>query len=334
MHRLAVAAGFERVVERALAEDVSGLEVLEVDSGSLVVRGRTLARSLATLPYLSVVLQQVARTRAGPLEAAMPALADLLRDHPFPEPMRRLGTFRLRTSDGGALVRVDPARRSRLEQAISQWSSLRPDPRGGGAEVWLIRRRGEADVSLGVRVDTPTQNKPAKGELKTDVAAALVRTTPLDASDVFLDPFAGSGALLRARARWNHRLIVGSDRDPAAAQALEPLGRKGVRVRTGAADATDRRALATLLDGHPFDVTVTDPPWGAFARGIDVDTLYAGAAAALRTVAAPAARVVVLTSLGDLARRSLGTAAFEVTDSFPVLVNGKKAEVVVACAPA
>ena len=51
------------------------------------------------------------------------------------------------------------------------------------------------------------------GSLSPELSRLLVRMSKPQGGDVFLDPFAGSGALCRARAEWPARRVIGVDPD-------------------------------------------------------------------------------------------------------------------------
>jgi 23S rRNA G2445 N2-methylase RlmL len=337
LFRVTMAAGFESVVRRALEADLVHVEVSEVSSGSILLRAPgTESQALVALPYLSLALRQLVRVDDRSIDAAVVALArQLRRRRPEASPGRAAsGRFRLRVSDAGSLVRIDQRARIELENAVSAWSGARPDPRGGGAELWVIRRRDEREVSLSVRLGSATVGKAARGSLKADLAAAFVRTVVCGADDVVVDPFAGSGAIAQARARYPHGRILATDIDRTCVCGLDALrasGRLGRHATVGRLDARDTAGLVNLLGGQQVDAVLTDPPWGQFpGQAADIDRLYRAAFATIDSVLAPAGRVVLLTAAAAVAEQSMHRLGFGLSESFPVLVNGKKASVLVA----
>jgi 23S rRNA G2445 N2-methylase RlmL len=339
LFRVTMAAGFESVVRRALEADLGRVEVSDVSSGSILLRApSTDIRALTALPYLSLVLRQLVRVDDRSIDGAVAALARQLPRRVGAPGLAASATFRLRVSDAGSLVRIDQRARTELEHAISRWSGARPDPRGGGAELWVIRRRGEREVSLSVRLGSAPAASAPKGALKADLAAAFVRTIACGADDVVLDPFAGSGAIPQARARYPHAGIIATDIDCEGVRGLEGLcasGRLGRRATVGRVDVRDTAGMVSLLGRQRVDVVLTDPPWGQFAGDeADVDHLYRDALATIDSILAPAGQVVLLTAAVAAAEESMPRAGLEVAESFPVLVNGKKAAVLVAARPA
>ncbi|MGH9156035.1 MAG: hypothetical protein ACRD1K_09440 [Acidimicrobiales bacterium] len=74
-----MAAGFETVVGRAMVDDIAGLEVLTPSSGMVRASGRAaVGVRLGDLPYLSVVLQELASMPFRSLDRDIPSLVGQL----------------------------------------------------------------------------------------------------------------------------------------------------------------------------------------------------------------------------------------------------------------
>jgi 23S rRNA G2445 N2-methylase RlmL len=323
---LSCAAGFESVVGRALRSDLSALARLEEESGRLRLEAPPqVAAVLRDLPYLSVALEELAVTGYRGMDVALRSLAGALAGRSRPPAVRSARTFRLRVSDAGRLVRVEPRAREALERAVAHWGRLTPEPRGGDLELWVTHRRDSPGVDLSVRFDAPGVGRVPPGALRPEVAGALVRVEEPSPSERVLDPFAGSGAIPVARARYPFRAIVASDVDGAAAAALR---RVHPRVRAARADIHDLRALRNLVDGGAVERIITDPPWGMY-EGAPIDALDIHRAlwAAGDELLAPGGSLTVLTGAPDDARAALTDSDLVETGALPVLVNGKKATV-------
>jgi 23S rRNA G2445 N2-methylase RlmL len=336
-YRLTLAAGFEAIVERALRADLPAATVTKRESGSLLVHAASrLAPAIAALPYVAMSLLELSRTDQGSLDQAVISLSARLHSLAVPRHLDPMKGFRIRVSDEGLLVSIGPRARMAIQDSISRWCGARPDARGGGLEFWVIRRRGDRYVSLSLRLDGGPAAKVARGELKPDLAAALVRTVPVRSSDVFYDPFAGRGAIPKARARYPAAELLASDLAPEPVSQLRRLrqrGKLGPNARVGRVDAASASEVATFADGCLVDTVITDPPWGIFDRDLaDLDTLYLRACTAIRAIVASPARVVMLTAAADAAQSALAASAFTVSETTSVLVNGRKATVIEASA--
>ncbi len=329
-------AGFEHVVAEALPSDVPRLNVAAVDSGTILVEldGSPSARRLAKLDYLSGVHQIIAEAPSGSHapEQSFGRFVQALRTGRAPAPAALRGSFRLRVIREGQPVKIDNRARLNLERAVQDWSGMRPEARGGGTEVWIYARRDDPRVRLMLRLDHPERRRTAAGTLKPDVAAALVRVAPLGAHDVFLDAFAGSGAVSAARSRAAHSRIVVSDVDPARVADLRVRARRGELGPAAQVYCADVRDLVpAIVEPGSVDVAVLDPPWGSFDRTLshmDLVRLYDATVRMLDQALAPGGHGVLLVLDADMLRPLDRADGLATVSSIPALVNGKKVRVV------
>jgi 16S rRNA G966 N2-methylase RsmD len=331
---LTCTAGFEGVVDRALAEDEPELERRGHESGVVraAARSARAARPLVGAGYLSgvhqVVVEQPVRARSR--DAVVDGLAAAVGGTPD-GPVLRPRSFRLRIMEANQPVAVAPDPRRALERAVQRWVGAPVDARGGGGEVWVSLRRGDPVARLLLRLDDPGRRRTPAGALRPEVAGALVRVVPLVDDEVFLDPFAGSGAVAAARARYPHGRLVVTD---AAAERARELRRRAARGDLGPRPEVHRwrvdGAMPSFAGAGTVDTIVTDPPWGVFG-GTDDETvaaLYEAMAASFAGLLAPAGRLVVLVADPDRLDGPLAGRGLAVASSFGVLVNGRKASVV------
>lgn len=176
---------------------------------------------------------------------------------------------------------------------------LRPDPSGGGWEA-LVRVTPRPLSARSWRVCNRA------GGLNAAVAAAMNELAGNRREDRYLNLMCGSGTLLVERAlAAPARGLVGVDKDPAAiACAQRNVAAAGLekRVELLAADVADLGP--DLGVGHgPFDVITADAPWGdAIGRHADNRALYPLLFAKAAELAAPHARLVLLTHEVKLVR--------------------------------
>lgn len=151
------------------------------------------------------------------------------------------------------------------------------------------------------------------GAANATIAAAMTRLAGVRPEDRVLNLMCGSGTLLVERLLAGPAATaVGVDDDPAALDAartnLRAAGRRTVRLV--AADATSPEALATALGDERFDVLLADPPWGALLGShATAPAVHAGLLRAAHAVAAPGARLAVLTHEVRVMERAVAAAA-------------------------
>lgn len=276
------------------------------------VRPSDLAWAKNHFQVLGSVPRQGLPAAVRKLAAMVPGRLDLGAQH-------GLG-FRVVVHLDGQLSSLDPRARQTLESALQRATRARVSPRGGGAEFWVLGRRDAPTLWLLRRTPKPNPGKPAKGALAPEFASLLCLASGPRPGDVFLDPFAGSGAIPGARAAWPAAAVLASDLE----HVQWPQGRPPRGVRSLQGDVRELR-----LD-RPVDVVVTDPPWGEYEDAEQVRELLAATPEALAALAEGAAqRLVLLINRrgAEAMSASLQAAGYRLTEPVEVLVNGHPASV-------
>jgi predicted RNA methylase len=238
--------------------------------------------------------------------------------------------FRVMASIDGELVTFPAGVRSRVEGAIATRTGGWVHARGSGEEFWIIGRRDLDMLLLGRRLPKHRPTAARRGALGHDLAQMLVLASERRSTDVFLDPFAGSGSIVVARLDFPARRVIYADSEYRRLRTeLRPELGRAARVDFLDEDA---RILPSLSDGT-VDVVVTDPPWGEYR---ELDSTFGEFAtdlsASLHRVLHPqTGRFVML-----IARRAtrmmvdaLEGAGLTVAGRYEVLVNGHPATVLV-----
>jgi len=331
---LTCAAGFEQIVASALVDDVDRLKVHEVTSGMLLVKApSTTAKRLANAPYLSGAHQVLAQISTKPtsINEVLQRFASMVQEGRAERFLFTARSFRIRAIDEGQPVSVGRAERAALERAVARWSGMRVEPSGSTFEVWVYQRRADTRAWLTLRLDNPSRRRSQAGALKLEVASALARVAPIGPKDVFLDPFAGSGAVSAARALYPHTRIILSDADPETVEALRARRRHGdFGPRSEVVQSYVEDLVPEPVERGSVDVAILDPPWGLFDRSHDNDDLILLYQRALRTVEAALRSggwCVLLVANPELIDVAAWTSHLAVEEVTPVLVNGRKASV-------
>ncbi|UZN03554.1 RsmD family RNA methyltransferase [Cellulomonas sp. S1-8] len=205
---------------------------------------------------------------------------------------------------------------TRLGDLLHEATGLLHDPGTGDLVVRVRRglRRGDVDPGWDVLVRVGPRPLSARtwrvadfpGAVNATIAAAVARLAEVRPADRVLNLMAGSGTLLVERLLAGPvAAAVAVDRDAAALDAARAnleaarlLSRppRPVLVRADATDPDALRAAVTAPLGGPADVVLADPPWGTLhGSHADAPRLHAGLLRAAHAVAAPGARLVVLT---------------------------------------
>jgi Putative RNA methylase family UPF0020 len=315
---LKVVSGLEMVISEAIRTDL-GWTPWRVDSGFLSFKTESpdAAGSFLLLPYLGSVFEELERTssRNSSLDQKVVALARKLEQR-RPANRKRRETYWLRVSVHGVLSAISPSARRSLAASLASVFGLRESDSRSQWEVWVIVRQDWNESLLCVRLDEPGRNKTSRGVLSPDLCAALVRIAPISSTDRVLDPFAGSGAILRARSFYAARSLTGTDR-----VSSPKLDRRTKFKKLDFLDVVERRRV---LGSGRYDCVITDPPWGYFDEAVPMDfssRMFEG----FMDVLTPTGCAVVLTADPRETVNSATASGFRLVSSHNLLVHGKKA---------
>jgi predicted RNA methylase len=333
-------AGLQDVALRALDEDLGAVERLRIEEGMLIYRTSAPVARVRALPYLNnsfLVLLTIAAKYAGHVDGAM--LRSVLHDRELEAALRATAgrgerSFRVFVSSENQLVSGPPQEMAQLRSRIAAATGLRFQPSHADAQYWLMRRRsGAAYLLKRVSQRARTEKDLAPGELRPELAHLLVRLAGPRPDDVFLDPFAGSGAIPFARVEYPYELAYAFDADEAAVAAMKQRRKALPAAQRARAEKlivrqADARELDRLQDGF-IRTVVTDPPWGLFQEIGNVDDFYHASLRELTRVTAADGMVVLLTAQKEVAEAAIAAQgdALRLEESHDLLVSGKKARV-------
>jgi hypothetical protein len=187
-------AGFQDIVADTAAAELP--KFVESARSSGLVRGRAVAsvRQLQDFRVATNVFSVIDEAPRTDVDREARHLAERLVNIPRPTGLAKQGTTRLRIHDDGEFTSTNRPAAVKLEDTIGDWSKLRVSRRSATIEIWLIRR-AERDESVLATKLTSGQHRPERGELRSEICAALARAEPLANAHLVLDPFSGSGAI-------------------------------------------------------------------------------------------------------------------------------------------
>ena len=134
-------------------------------------------------------------------------------------------TFKIVTSLENKTVAIDRTLVKNLESKISQASGLRVNIQRPDIEFWFLVR-SEGNGFFGMRITYPYyRDAPLeKGELRHQLAHILCLASQPTPLDIFLDPFAGHGAIPLERARlFPYKEIFAVESDAVLVKRLKKL---------------------------------------------------------------------------------------------------------------
>jgi len=237
----------------------------------------------------------------------------------------------LRTLDQGEPSAVRKETRTRMEERIRALSGLRPDSERPDL-VFQVQRRADSSAYLVIPEQEKHPETTPKGALPAHSARLLCELSQPGPTDVFLDPFMGSGALPLERARMGaFQMLFAGDADPVLVEAFKERLKEGSwakKRRLIFPKVLDARDLSRFEPGF-VNVVVTDPPWGIYSRmeSRELGDLYRRFLAETRRILDPAGRVVLLTGRDLSLQDALDApgSPWRIREEYAVLISGMKA---------
>jgi tRNA G10 N-methylase Trm11 len=320
-------AGLQEFVAERLVDDF-GADIEHTEEGLVVFSGEDI--EVKKLSYTNNVFLILEQLNNADMNTLLSSCTQGKRWHQIAKQSINKGerSFRLFLSDESRLVSADRAKLDKLIGQIEQQCRLTHSSHRPDTEFWLFRRRnGAAYFCKRLTKNRMTEKDLEPGELRPELARILCLISEPTASDIFLDPFAGSGAIAMARKEWPYEMMFVSDIAPEKIQAIKkniPKTKKPIIARPADALKLDK------FENGFIDKVVTDPPWGLFDKTIeDIPLFYKKALQELCRVVKPDGIIVMLTGqrelAADLSKQFSGQLILE--RGFDILVSGKKASI-------
>jgi 23S rRNA G2445 N2-methylase RlmL len=327
-------SGLSPVVEVMLKEDIPDVRINKSLDGLIVYTTHAPVNKLQQIPYFNNTFIVISEASFEEKDSTPSVVKKLYRGAELAEPLKRLPrtktqTFRVVVSRENTLTSINKEIIKKVEHEILESSRLTINTLKADYEFWfLIRREGYAIYGVRVTgVAYKLKDTYAPGELKHELTYVMNRLSDPAREDVFLDPFAGLGGIVKSRAQdFPCEVILAGDQNPLHVTSLEDRYHRNDMVHVSRVDALD---LAELQD-ESVDRIVTDPPWGYFdGQDIDFAVFYEAMIQEFTRVLVAGGIAVILTArkeLFDEALRNCGKIVTEIAH-YDILVSGKKARI-------
>jgi tRNA G10 N-methylase Trm11 len=316
--------GFEKVVEKRLPVDLNGLKkVKKIADGLIIYQTKEQAQKIKSLRYFNNSFLLIQIYESASLEGAMHLLAnDKALMERIANDIKHLGrSFRVVFTDENKIVSLGNKAKD-VENAFSGKVVL--DKANPDTELWFIKRK-EGAVYLGLRLTrTDEEDKHLhKGQLRHELAHLLCLLSEPEQNDIFLDPFAGYGAIVMERIiSFPYTKVIAGEKDKQIFKLLQEKLKGKTGVVVGRWDATD---LSSLTDGSVNKI-VTDPPWGIYSNNMGLDSFYIKILQEFTRVLKKGGLAVVLTAQKELFEQTVQKCRdLLLTEKLNCLVSGKKA---------
>jgi 23S rRNA G2445 N2-methylase RlmL len=325
--------GFREVIEDALKKKLKDVQIDLVLDGLVAYKSNKPPKEILSLRFLNntfLLLQFFDEKERPTIEGLVNFFLqnrNSIRQFPH-EIIKGKRSFRIITSDENRLVSIDKKTLEKLENSLGNMLKLEINRARPDVEVWFLKRR-EGFGFVGIRLTkTPNYEKTLrKGELRPELAHILCLLSEPKPDDVFLDPFAGSGAIPVERTTFPYSEIVAADKDSKAYKYLkERVDRLKKRIKVRNWDAINLQEV----ENSTIDKIVTDPPWGIYEQNkFDLPDFYKKMVKEFLRITKKGGLIVILTAQKELFEEIMSHFYGELIliKKYDTLVSGRKASV-------
>ncbi len=325
--------GFGEVIETKIKKDFGDVQILKLLGSSIIFTTNTPHEKVIRQIYFNNVFLVLAfssldkNKQNGTLVKTLFKLSDEQSVRSIKNRFPTSLSFRIMIQRGNKLVHIPSSFTQNILMTIRQQSQLTYQPLKADLEFWFFLR----DEGYGIFGVKFTKNKPKKtiykGQLQPSLAYLVNLFSDPQPIDIYLDPFAGYGALPESRLRhfeYNHIYI--SDNNPQLAEKLKKLMSHDRRVTVKNADSRD----LSYLSNDSINKIVSDPPWGMHnMQNVDYQTFYLKMLTEMVRVLKDKGIIVLITGRIEEFKEALIQFKDQLTlvKTIATLVNGKKASV-------
>ena len=237
-------------------------------------------------------------------------------------------SFRVIISDENNLVSIDNGVLSSLEKIIEKQTGHHVNRVKPDIEFWILKRSEGIILFMERLYKHSSFDKTLnKGELRSDLCYFLNYLSKPDKDDVLLDPFCGSGAILKNRLDNNlsfgkPNLVFGIDIEEHHIKDLRSYFKKKNNLIFKKTNFFDNK-----FEDNFIDRIVSDPPWGIYEKLDNIERFYRNMITECYRILKCNGILVVLTACKK-EMDSINT-NLSLLEKYDILVSGKKAGVYV-----
>ena len=326
--------GLEPLVAEIINQNFPTTKILHHLSGAIIYK----STEPITAPFLNNQFKIIKLSHQTNLDEFLKNLTQNFPSHhfshnknPFTHPPSSPGltrrsnrkTFRIIISDQNHLISIDKNLLKKLENQITKKTNAHPHRSKPQTEYW-IQKRSENLILFTERL---THHKPfdktlTPGTLRPDLCYFLNYLSHPTPTDTFLDPFCGSGAIIKSRAQFPFNLIFGIDTEKTHITNL----RKHFKNRNYLI-FKNLDFFENNFEDHFIDKIVTDPPWGEYEKLENPEKFYQEILKESHRLLKPQGTLVLLTSRNQKIQQI--PTPLKLQKTYEILLSGKKATIYV-----
>ncbi len=328
-------SGLSEHISQVLKDELSDVEIIKVLDGLIIFKTKSNEKQIKQIPFFNntfLLIRLFTKLHSNPIEEMLRLISN---DNLSKKIRFNTGgynrTFRIIISNANKLVSANNTLKSALEKKIKTVTGLHVNRSKPDFEFWILyRSEGIGLFSLRMTTHTSYEKILEKGELRPELCDALIRISKPHKTELFLDPFCGSGAIPIYRAKRKEKgLVFASDIDNEIILNLKAKVKKlGLKDKM-IVRYDDALSLSRYKD-NSIDKIVTDPPWGFYAQTHeDLDTFYSKMINELIRILKPLGTIVILIGQEEIFERIIEQCKSHLLlkTKYNILVSGKKAKI-------
>jgi hypothetical protein len=327
----AFVAGTQGIVETIIRERLADAVIQKLLEGAVIFETQCPYSGLNFFCFNNIfaVISVFENPRpGGALESHMEALCRGGRNPVVAENNRKIRTFRIVTSRENRLVPVNEKIKEEAERYIAAQTGLTLDRSSPDTEFWFLYRSEGFSVCMKRLTKPGTAEKTRHpGELSPPLAYMLCRLSNPKPGEAAADPFCGYGSIPEQRQKhFPPAQFYASDiNQRAVAYSRNKI--KGTLRNRCCFQQSDIYDLPSLLPKDGLDAIITDPPWGLYGQTpVPPGQFYEDMIRIFAELLKPRGAAVILTAREEELRGGTERSGqFEIRETIPILVSGKKA---------
>jgi len=327
-------SGFQKLIKKILKQSIKDAKISLLLDGAVVYKTNSSIDKLKQLKFFNntfLIIKQFPNLKTKkPFDYMMKSISNLedlgKRIKPFLNNSNRF--FRIMTSDENRFISSDKNLLRKIEEKIMsiKKSKLKFSLYKTDTEFWFLKRRENIGFFL-LRL-TKNKSKLEKGELRPELAYILCYLSEPNKNDIFLDPFAGHGAIPIKRAKYfASNMIFASDKIAGYKKYInKKINSRAIRERI-IPKVLDATKMDFFQDNYVTKI-VTDPPWGEYEEIKNIKEFYKKILIEFERILIKKGILVLLTSKKQEFENVLSNISnFTIKEKYDILVSGQKAGV-------
>lgn len=309
-------SGTATIVEKSFKTLIPDVEIQTVLDGGIIFNTAENFQNLTSLGFVNNVFV-VIKEYSLSVKATFPSMVKWCETHDLNYLnafTKKLGftNFRIRFISTNTFVSYNDTAISNIARKLSKELNITVNRLNPDTELWFMQRgEGYSYVLLRLTNNLQVEHR-LKGQLRHELANLMCLLSEPNDSDIFLDPFAGYGTIIEERQKFRAKQILGFEKD-LSINGLVPVEK---------ADFFN----STIKDSSITKI-VTDPPWGLFDKSLDINEFYNLMFRKFDRILAEKSILVLLVNRDTDIQPFLKSLPFAVSESYDILVSGKKATI-------